>query len=322
MKSTVLILFIFAAAVASCFAQAAMPINPGMQMLETEHYAGAQAYFQSILQKDPRNTEAVADMAKLCLARGQNKMGVRWAQKAVAFAPNDAAYELLLGDAYGHYVNDVGIFSKFSIARKIRGAYQKAVQLNPGNFKARYRLATYYLEAPGIAGGSTAKADEQIQILDKNDPIEADWLRAKAAMQHKDNKKAWAYLRSAAKLDKTAESEVRLGGFLERQKRYARALTVFEDSVRKDPTYSESYYRIGLSALLGKIHIQEGIRAMQKYLTMPHDWESGSPYTWAHYRLGMLYGVASEKTNEKVQYEAALKLDPGFKQAREALAAM
>ena len=94
MKSTVLILFIFAATVASCFAQAAMPINPGMQMLETENYADARAYFQSLLQKDPRNTEAVADMAKLCLAQGQNKMGVRWAQKAVALAPNHAAYEL------------------------------------------------------------------------------------------------------------------------------------------------------------------------------------------------------------------------------------
>jgi len=93
-------------------------------------------------------------MASLSLAEGQNKAGVDWAQKAIALAPSDALYQMLLGVAYGQYVHDVSIFSQLGIAYKVRDAFQQAVQLDPNNAQARAGLAKYYILAPGIAGGS------------------------------------------------------------------------------------------------------------------------------------------------------------------------
>ncbi|MGH8278776.1 MAG: tetratricopeptide repeat protein [Gammaproteobacteria bacterium] len=84
---------------------AAPSLNPGMQMLETENYAAAQAYFQAALQRDPKDATATADMAKVYLSRGQNKTGVNWAEKAVTLAPKDAAYRILLGGAYAAGAN-------------------------------------------------------------------------------------------------------------------------------------------------------------------------------------------------------------------------
>jgi len=310
-------------AIAVICVQAADVPNPGMDMLRTENYSGAQAYFQTQLQKDPNDAAATADMAKVYLAQGRNKTGVELAQKAVALAPKDAAFQILLGDAYGIYINEVGFFSKLGVAHKILAAYQQAVQLDPKSADARSSVATYYIVAPGMAGGSTDKANEQIAILDKIDPIQAAIARANVALQHKDYGKAEDYLRSAVKLDKTGNSDLQLGLVLSSQKHYPEAIAAFKDGIQKDPTDSSNYYQVGRTAILSKSNIQDGIEDLQKYLTMPHGWRPDAPtYKWAHYRLGMLYGISGDKANEKAQYIAALKLDPDFKEAKKALVDM
>ena len=295
-------------------------------MLGVENYSGALAYFKAALQKNPQDaaaTAATADMAKVYLAQGQNKTGVQWAKKAVALVPKDATYQLLLGDAYGIYINDVGFFSKIGVAHKILAAYQQAVQLDPNNADARSSLATYYIVAPGIAGGSTDKANAQIAALDKIAPVQADLARANMALQNKDRQKGETYLRAAVKLDKTGNGDLQLGLVLASQNHYPEAIAAFEDGIQKDPTVSTNYYQVGHVAVLGKIHVQEGIEDLQKYLAMPHSWHPDVPtYKWAHYRLGMLYGILGDKANEKAQYEAAVKLNPDFKDAKKALAKM
>ncbi len=295
--------------------------GPGMQMLEMENYAGAQAYFRTGLQNDPNDAAAAAGMATVSLARGQNKAGVDWAHKAIALAPQDATYQMLLGVAYGQYVHDVSIVSQLGIAYKVRDAFQQAVQLDPDNAQARAGLAKYYILAPGIAGGSINKADEQIAALDKLDPVQAAVVRATRAQEDKNNQKTETYLRKAANLDKSGDSDYWLGVFLVGQNRYSDAIAAFNDGITKKPTNSANYYGVGQAAALGKIQVQQGIQDLQKFLTLPHDWLPGTPtYKQAHYQLGMLYAIAGDKISEKAQYVAALDLDPDYKQAKAALA--
>lgn len=314
---------IFLTVAVSFTAYAADNSDPGMQMLRTENYSGAQAYFEAALQKNPQDAEAAANMAKLYLSQGQAKTAVDWAQKAVALAPKDAAYQSLLGSAYSAYIDDVSIFSKLGVAHKMLAAFQQAVALDPNDADARSDLSEYYSQAPGMAGGSIDKANEQIAALDKLDPVKAALARADMAIQKKDDQKAEAYLQTAVKLDRTGNSDFVLGAFLLSQNHFEEAFAAFQDGIQKDPENSAGYYQVGKAAILGKIHIQEGIVALQKYLTMPHGWHPSVPtYKWAHYRLGLLYGIAGDKDNEKAQYEEALKLDPDFKEAKKALASM
>ncbi|MHB8424877.1 MAG: tetratricopeptide repeat protein [Gammaproteobacteria bacterium] len=309
--------------IAGCSAYAAASPDPGLRMLETENYSGAQAYFRSVLQKDPRNAGTAADMARLYLAQGQNKTGVQWARKAVALAPDNAVFEMLLGDAYVQYVNDVSFFSMLGIAHKTLAAYQKAVQLNPRDPNARFSLAMYYQVAPGIAGGSSSKAAQQIAALAKMAPAKADEVRAEDALAHKHVKRGEALLARAAQRG-SESSAVTLALLLAKHgHQYARATHVLDQAIRKDPHADLAYYELGHVAVLGKTDVPQGIAGLQKYLGLPHSWRPGTPpYKWAHYRLGLLYGLDGDQSDEKVQYEAALKLDADFKQARKALASL
>lgn len=296
--------------------------GPGMQMVQTENYAAARSYFESALQQNPQNAQAAAGMATLSIAQGQNKAGVDWAQKAIMLAPSDALYQMLLGVAYGEYVHDVSVFSQLGVAYKVRDAFQQAVQLDPDDARARAGLAKYYILAPGIAGGSMEKAKEQLTALDKIDPVQAAAVRATWAEHNKNDSQAEAYLRAGAKLDKSGDGEYWLGQFLLGQHRYADAYAAFESGIAKNPANSVNYYGVGEAAAAGKINLQAGVQALEKFLTMPHDWLPGTPtYKQAHYQLGQLYAIAGDTANEKAQYVAALSLDPHYKLAREALQA-
>lgn len=323
MRSVIVAVVATVAMLCSLAAGAAALNNPGMQMLGTENFAGARAYFESSLQRNPQDAAAAAGMASLSLAENQNQAGVNWAQKAIALAPTDALYQMLLGVAYGQYVHDVSIFSQLGIAYKVRDAFRTAVQLDPDNAQARAGLAKYYILAPGIAGGSLDKADEQLAALDKLNPVQAAAVRATWAEHDKQALQAEAYLRTAAKLDQTGNGDYWLGTFLLGHQQCADALAAFQDGIRKNPDNSLNYYGAGQAAAQGKIQLQQGIQDLQTYLRMPHDWLPGTPtYKQAHYQLGLLYAVVGDKANEKAQYVAALNLDPDYKLARDALAAV
>lgn len=301
-------------------AAAAAPANAGMRMLQTEDYQGAQAWFAAALRKDPRDAQATASMAKLALAKGDNKAAVEWARKATLLEPRKAEFQILLGYAYGHYVHDVNIFHKLGIAHKALAAFRQAVQLAPDNAKAHADLGSYYIQAPVIASGSTRKARMQIAILDKLDPALANQLRAELALEHKDLEQAVQHLRVAAAYDTSGDSDFHLGVLLAQQKNYEAAFGAFADGMRKNPGNARNYYQFGRVAALSKSHVPEGIAHLRHYLASPHGWQPSFPsYNWAHVRLGALYVLTGDKLAARREYQTALAADANFKQARKAL---
>ncbi len=300
--------------------QTASASNPGMRMLEIENAADAETYFKAAIQKDPHDAEAAADLGKVYLTQGKDEKAVHWIKRAITLEPQNAGTHILLGDAYSHLVNHVSWFSKLDVAHEILHAYQDAVKLNPNDGKAHYRLFEYYRSAPSIAGGSPSKAKVELAELQKLSPLMADWAQADVAESHKDLKTAQSWLADAVRLDTSGRSSYMLGLVLMAQNRYAEAIKVFEQGIQKAPSDADNEYQLGRACLLGKLDLDKGVVAFSRYLAMPHSWYPDTPsYPWAHYRLGQIYGLQGKADKQKSEYLAALKIDPGFKQARQAL---
>lgn len=300
--------------------QAASASNPGMRMLETGNAAGAETYFKAAIQKDPHDAEAAADLGKAYLAQGKDENAVHWIKRAIALEPQNANMHILLGDAYSHLVNHVSWFSKLGVAHEVLHAYQDAVKLSPNDGKAHYRLFEYYNLAPSIAGGSSNLAKAQLAELQKLSPLMADWTQADVAENHKDLKTAQSWLTDAVRLDHSGKSSYKLGILLISEQRYAEAIPVLEQGIRKDPGDADDEYQLGRACLLGKLDLDKGVVAFSRYLAMPHSWYPDTPgYPWAHYRLGQIYGLQGKADKQESEYLAALRIDPGFKRAKRAL---
>lgn len=313
-------------ALASCLllgtaAVAATPPTAGDRLADNGNYAAAYTAFAAAQKATPHDVALLVKLVDVTAKLNQNKAAVAWARRAVAAAPNHAKYQLLLGDALGNYVDDVSMFRKLGIAHQVLAAYQQAVKLAPDNADARTHLAMFYILAPGIAGGSTTKADAQLTLLATEHPVAADLARADQAFGNKQYAAAEALYRRAAASAKDSRGDLALGNFFVRRKQPSDALAVFRKTIATFPHDPVAYYAIGRFASEGKAPAAEGIRDLTTYLGLAIDWQNGDPtYNFAHFRLGQIEARAGNTAKAKAEYQAALQVDPGFKPAQQALA--
>src|SRR5215467_112487 len=96
-------------------------------------------------------------------------------ERAVKTAPQNAEYHRWLGRSYGAKAEQS---HSFFLARKVKKAFETAVNLAPSNVAARRDLIRYLVEAPWIVGGDKEKAKQHIEFVTKLDSVQGRLARA------------------------------------------------------------------------------------------------------------------------------------------------
>src|SRR5579863_8910490 len=79
--------------------------------------------------------------------------GIPACERARELDPQNSLYELWLGRIYGEKADHAGVFVAAGLAKKVRTAFERAVELDPKSWEARTDLAEFYCDAPPIVGG-------------------------------------------------------------------------------------------------------------------------------------------------------------------------
>ncbi len=179
-----------------------------------EELAAARAILEAQTKREPREarwTYALARVASIEAGRTQGDAAKekredanKGFEKAVELAPGNADYQYWFAASSFERVNDVNMLSKMSLASDGRKAFEKAVEIDPGFVAARIGLVQFYLNAPGIAGGSVEKAKAQgdalIALPDKRGEYQGCMVLAGVAAHEKD----WAEMSRQFTLAETA----------------------------------------------------------------------------------------------------------------------
>ncbi len=239
-------------------------------------------------------------------------------RKAASLAPDNSRFHLWLGRVYGEKADRSNFLVAAELAGKVRGEFERAVQLNPKDVDARLDLAEFYLEAPGIVGGGEQKAREQAQSIAMVNPAREHWVYARIAEKKKDTATAEREYHQYIDLSKgDAEAWLNLALFLRRQKRLdetEQAIVKLSQAPMSKPDVlveaSGILYRAGRSYPFAT-------ELLQRYLA------SGSveaaPAFKAHYLMGMLLERQGDKTGAAREYRASLSLARNFGMAQQAL---
>ena len=309
------VFFVFLTLLASLTASVA---DSAKDMLAAGRIDETIAQLNSHLSAAPSDAESANLLCRAYFALEDWERAESSCRKAVTLDPGNGRFHLWQGRALGEKADRANPFAAAVLAGKVRGEFERAVQLNPKDVDARLDLAEFYLSAPGIVGGGEDKAREQAQFIATMDSGREHWVYARIAEKKKDATTAEREYRQYIDLSHgDAEAWLNLAIFFRNQKRYdemeqaivklsqapTTKLEVLEES-------SGMLYRAGRSYAFA-------MELLRRYLaTGPVE---AAPAHKAHYLLGTLLEKQGDKTGAAREYRASLALVRNYDMAQQAL---
>lgn len=281
---------------------------------------GAGDAVAALVKARPADTRVGVLQVRLLMQQRRIDQAVKAAEKLVAAAPDSGLAHLWLGMAYGSKIGSVNVFSQAGMASKIRAAFERAAELDPSLHQAHLALIEYYLQAPGIVGGSKRKAQAVAGELGKIDAAFGQYALARIAMADEDAATVRRHV-LAAYTARPGEDTFRMAAGLMHQdaKEWDQAFAVFEAWTRDEPQTASAWYQVGRTAVLSESRLDDGIAAFRKVLDLYE--QPGAPgHKYAWYRLGQALALKGDKAGARAAYNSALALDPELPEAKEALA--
>jgi tetratricopeptide (TPR) repeat protein len=180
---------------------------------------------------------------------GDFKKAVDALERAAAMYPSDSTIQTWLGRAWGRRAETSFALLAAGYATKSRQAFERALQLNPGNTAALSDLFDFYMDAPGLVGGGLEKAVALLPQFEKYDPVGSLLAQARIDERKKQFASAEENLRRAIGMEprkiglfiSLAQFLYRRGRYDESEKEFGQAANVVPDSPRILYARADSY---------------------------------------------------------------------------------
>ena len=287
---------------------------------QAHRYADARRAFEAAATSDANNASAHLYLGRIALHETRFEEAIRHLEKAVALEPSVAAHHAWLGRAYGQLAVRSGLRKKFSLAKRSRGALERAVELDPSDLEARSWLIQFYLLAPRIVGGSRSKARAHATENAKRSEFRGALARAWIAEDRdKHDEAAREYRAAIASQPDSLIAYWGLAQLWHRAERFDSAFALMDGVTARHPDAMPAYYYYGRGSSLSGQHLPEAVGALKRYVAYtPHEGEP--PLSSAHYRLGWVYERMGDRAAARREYELSLRLEPTRGEVKEALA--
>jgi tetratricopeptide (TPR) repeat protein len=271
-------------------ASVAPPPGPG-SLVEAERAinegqpARARVVAQQVLRADPNDAAALYWLGRAAFHEDRFDEAIEHLERATQLDDRNSAYFEWYGNALGREAQQANKLRQAFLARRMRPAWERAIELDPGNLGARESLLEFYWQAPGFMGGSKDKAFAQAEEIRRRDGLRGAML---------------------------------LGSLFERDEQYAKAMEVFEGASRSHPESRLVLYSIGRISAVSGLRPERGVAALTAYVDGPA--APGEPsVAHALWRMGMIREKQGQRDLARATYQRALQQDPENKQAAEAL---
>ena len=311
---TLQLLLIFA----SLLHSSAIPANvTPRQLLAEGRVDDAVRVLQQQVSLHPADAESFNLLCRAYFMADDWDPALEACQRAASLAPQSSMYQLWLGRVYGEKADHSSIFSAPGLAKQARSAFERAVQLDPGNWEARADLGEFYAEAPGIVGGGKDKARAQADALMRINPAMGHWVLARVAEKDKQPDVAEReYRAEIAASHSGARAWLDLAGFLRHEKRYEemkQALRTLNSSLLDRP---EALMHAAQQLFRSELDLPFAVGLLERYLKAPVE---DGPAFKAHDLLGQIYEKQGDRRAAADEFRAALALAHSYTRAQENL---
>lgn len=251
---------VFSALLLAAFAAPSQAGEAELQSLvRTHQHAALETLARERLAHDPLDDAALWYWGLDAAAEPRARIELLGrAQDCVRARPQSARCQHLWGTLIAARLMEEIDLSALGRIGDIREHFENAVALAPQDYAMRHDLQAFYLEVPGVLGGSHAKARAQAEAFSRIDPARAALLRTEITIDKKDFDGAESLLAGVQPgADRLLASDLQavqvdLGSALIEADVPVRARAWFERLLAQDPQAPELYVGLGRALSLTK----------------------------------------------------------------------
>lgn len=284
--------------------------NEYAALLKAHKVADVERLANARLAQDAGNADALVALNEASLSEGRIEDAVKFGERCVAAQPKVANCHLALGNALGSKAMSAGMLSAMSYANKIRESFKTAVELDPLNMDARFSLMTYYMQAPGIVGGGTGKAQmlaaQTAQInpeagklmLARLDAADDKFAKAEAAVL------AMPVSSNEAVADGQRDLLNNLGSQYLNDKKYADSERMYREAHKRFPDSEGAVY--------GLARVQQELGKHREAIALFEEAAAMTRRAVIWYRIGKSQQALGDRINAIGNYGRALAFKPAL----------
>lgn len=150
----------------------ASDFNRAEALFQQEKYALAKPIFEKILKEEPSNYKVIEYLGDIAGHFKKWDEAVKYYEKLKKANPKDANYQYKFGGALGMKAKEGSKFAALSLLDDVEKAFLTATKLDPKHIESRWALIEFYLQIPGILGGSEKKAQKFANELGVISPVD------------------------------------------------------------------------------------------------------------------------------------------------------
>jgi hypothetical protein len=293
-------------------------IAPATLALLQGRVDAAVILLKAAIASEPNNSRAHQLLCRAYYAEDLSDIAIHECELAASASGADSETEMWLGRAYGLKAAHTSPFTALSLAKKVRQAFENAVDLNPDNVHACSDLGEFYVGAPGFVGGGLDKAEALATRMQSRFPSQAHRLLALIAGKRKDPAAQETEFKQAINFGGSAASYIDLASFYQQRDNPDLALSTVRTAVRVDRAKGPSL--VDAASILTSAHREPEFaeRLLREYLTSPGKTDE-APAFKVYLQLGDLLVHDGNATAAHAEYAAAVALASTYSPALKAL---
>lgn len=285
------------------------------QLITEKSYEKLELEALQVLKTTPEDVVALEFYGDALAYQHQWDDAIEVYKKLIAKNDQNANYHYKYGGALGMKALKVSKLRTLGMISDIRSAFVTAAELDPKHIDTRWALVEYYIQLPGIIGGSKAKALKYADELEQLSLV--DGYLAKGYIYEYDDepKLAESYFKKAIMVGGSLTCFQKLTDFYEKENQPEKAIENIE-SAYKNHSRNALHYQIGKVCADYNLQLDKGERCLKAFIKN-HSAKDGVPIEWAYFRLAQIYKNRINKTEALNWINKAIAVRMDFEQALE-----
>ena len=279
-----------------------------------EQFSKAKSLFKEYLNEHPNDRKTREYLGDIASYGKDWDTAIDYYEDLVEENQNSANYHFKYGGAMGMKALEISKIRALTYVGDIKENFETAARLDPNHIEVRWALVEFYIQLPGIIGGSETKAMSYANELLAISPVDGYLANGYIAEYNDRPEDAENYYKRAIEVGGSPHTYEKLTNLYEKNNKPQEAIETASESLEKHKR-NRLNYQIGKIAAQYDMSAQLGINCLHAYINN-HSVRDGVPKDWAYYRLAQIYKNLGKKGDALNWINKALSSRPDFEEAQ------